>query len=59
MGCGNDKRKRVKRIMANKKQTAFRLSDDLLQRLKAEAKKQDESMTHIVKTLLTKHLPKL
>jgi len=45
--------------MPNKKQTAFRLSDNLLARLKKEADKQDESMTHIVKTLLTKHLPKL
>jgi len=45
--------------MANKKQTAFRLSYNLLARLKKEADKQDESMTHIVKTLLTNHLPKL
>ena len=45
--------------MQNKKQTAFRLSDNLLARLKKEADKQDESMTHIVKTLLTKYLPKL
>jgi len=45
--------------MSDKKQTAFRISEGLLLRLKAEAKKQDVSMSHIVKTLLTKHLPKL
>lgn len=45
--------------MPNKKQTAFRLSDNILARLRKEATKQDESMTHVLRALLTKHLPKL
>lgn len=45
--------------MSDKKQTAFRLSEGLLKRLKAEAKKQDRSMNKIVEMLLNKHLPKL
>ena len=42
-----------------KKQTAFRLSDDLLQRLKAEAKKQNRSLNNLIEVLIDKHTPKL
>ena len=43
----------------SKKQTAFRLSYDLLQRLKAEAKKQNRSLNNLVEVLIDKHTPKL
>ncbi len=44
--------------MSDKKQTAFRLSEGLIKRAKAEAKKQDRSLNKIVERLLDKHLPK-
>ena len=40
--------------MSDKKQTAFRISEGLLKRLKAEAKRQDRSMNYIVEQLLKK-----
>ena len=45
--------------MSDKKQTAFRLSDNLLQRLKAEAKKQNRSLNNLIEVLIDKHVPKL
>lgn len=45
--------------MSNKKQTAFRISGGLIERLKAEAKKQNRSLNNLVETLLDKHIPKL
>jgi len=44
--------------MSDKKQTAFRLSEGLLLRLKAEAKKQNRSVTNLVETILNKRIPK-
>ena len=45
--------------MNKKKQTAFRLSDNLLQRLKAEAKKQNRSLNNLIEVLIDKHVPNL
>jgi len=44
--------------MSDKKQTAFRLSDDLIKRLKAEAKKQNRSLNNLIEVLIDKHTPK-
>lgn len=41
-----------------KKQTAFRLSNEILSRLSKEAKKQNRSMANLVETLLDKYLPR-
>jgi predicted DNA-binding protein len=43
--------------MSEKKQTAFRIPKGLLQRLKAESKRTNDSMCKIVSELLNKHLP--
>jgi predicted HicB family RNase H-like nuclease len=45
--------------MSDKKQTAFRISEGLLKRLKAEAKKQNRSVNNLVEVLIDKHVPKL
>lgn len=45
--------------MSDKKQTAFRISEGLLKRLKAEAKKQNRSVNNLVEVLIEKHVPKL
>jgi len=45
--------------MSNKKQTAFQISEVLLKRLKAEAKKQNRSVNNMVEVLIDKHVPKL
>tara|TARA_R110000744_G_scaffold266531_1_gene380545 strand:- start:467 stop:604 length:138 start_codon:yes stop_codon:yes gene_type:complete len=45
--------------MTEKKQTAFRLSEGLLLRLKAEAEKKNRSVNNLVETILNKILPKL
>ena len=45
--------------MSDKKQTAFRISEVLLKRLKAEAKKQNRSINNLVDVLIDKHVPKL
>ena len=45
--------------MSDKKQTAFRISEGLLKRLKAEAKKQNRSLNNLVEVLIDKHTPKL
>lgn len=45
--------------MSDKKQTAFRISEGLLKRLKAEAKKQHRSLNNLVEVLIDKHVPKL
>lgn len=45
--------------MSDKKQTAFRISEGLLKRLKAEAKKQKRSVNNLVEVLIDKHVPKL
>ena len=42
----------------SKKQTAFRLSDDLIKRLKKEAKKQSRSVNNLVALILDKKIPK-
>lgn len=42
-----------------KKQTAFRLSEAVLERLEKEAEKQDRSMNKIVERLLNKYLTQL
>jgi hypothetical protein len=39
--------------MSNKKQTAFRLSEGLLNNLKQEAKNQNRSLNNLVETILT------
>ena len=44
--------------MSDKKQTAFRISEGILNRLKKEAEKQNRSLNNLVETLLNKHLPK-
>ena len=44
--------------MTDKKQTAFRISEGLLQRLAKEAKKQDRSMNNLIERILNKSLPK-
>ena len=45
--------------MPNKKQTSFRISEGLLKRLKAEAKKQNRSLNNLVEVLIDMHVPKL
>ena len=45
--------------MSDKKQTAFRISEGLLKRLKAEAKKQNRSLNNLVEVLIDNHVPKL
>ena len=45
--------------MSDKKQTAFRISEGLLKRLKAEAKKQNRGVNNLVEVLIDKHVPKL
>ena len=45
--------------MSDKKQTAFRISEGLIQRLKVEAKKQKRSVNNLVEVLIDKHVPKL
>ena len=45
--------------MSDKKQTAFRISEGLLLRLKAEAKKQNRSVNNLVAVLIDNHVPKL
>ena len=45
--------------MSDKKQTAFRISEGLLIRLKAEAKKQNRSLNNLIEVLIDKHTPKL
>ena len=42
--------------MSDKKQTAFRLSEGLINNLKQEAKKQNRSLNNLVETILIKHL---
>lgn len=44
--------------MTTKKQTAFRISEGLINRLKAESKKQNRSLNNLLEVLLDKHLPK-
>jgi len=44
--------------MTTKKQTAFRISEGLLLRLKTEAKKQNRSVNNLIEVLIDKHLPK-
>ena len=43
--------------MSDKKQTAFRISEGLLKRLKVEAKKQNRSINNLVEVLIDKHVP--
>ena len=45
--------------MSDKKQTAFRISEGLLKRLKAEAKNQKRSLNNLLEVLIDKHVPKL
>ena len=45
--------------MSDKKKTAFRISEGLLLRLKAEAKKQNRSLNNLVEVLIDNHVPKL
>ncbi len=45
--------------MSDKKQTAFRISEGLLKRLKEEANKQNRSLSNLVEVLIDKHVPKL
>ena len=45
--------------MTDKKQTGFRISEDLKKRLIAEAKKHDRSMNYMLSIILDKHLPEL
>ena len=45
--------------MTTKKQTAFRISEGLLKRLRAEAKKQNRSLNNLIEVLIDKHVPKL
>lgn len=41
----------------SKKQTAFRLSEELIERLKKEAEKQNRSVNNLVETVLDKQIP--
>jgi predicted HicB family RNase H-like nuclease len=45
--------------MTTKKQTAFRISEGLLIRLKAEAKKQNRSLNNLVEVLIDKNVPQV
>ena len=40
------------RVSSNKKQTAFRFSEDLLERLKVRAKKDNRSLNNYVEKIL-------
>lgn len=42
----------------SKKQTAFRLSESLIDRMRTEAKRQTRSMNNLLEVLLDKYLPK-
>ena len=45
--------------MSDKKQTAFRISEGLIKRLKAAATKDNRSMNNYLEILIDKHTPKI
>ena len=50
--------KSIKKVSESRKQTGFRLPEDLLDRLAKEAYKQTRSVNNLVETTLDKHIPK-